>query len=479
MKKFNLRNIVSSLFVLFTLTLVIFVVENSFIIPSLVVKSFEITYFVIFAVFAISLIVFYIMYSLQDNNYKRVYLIVGIVSAILLINLVIVFLLPDDFVFSYKNRNDELTEITIEIKQDYRLRSVLLTALTFVFLLMFLIVYPRKKHARNTFIAIIIFYLILCYILIGYSLIKEFPIYRKTITLGVANRGGETRSLFVNRNLFASYLFVGLLFCVYLSSIMKKHRYVPILVSLPIAVIIFFTYSKTKIVLSAFVYIAYALAIIILNFKKHPVIITALLLAFIGFMTSAVLLRVMPVHSETDLGILLRKIFPDYLFAGDTFNARVTYWKVGLAALKSNWWTYVFGEGFYISRMILGEASAALGYAVPSMPYGNYHNGYVELWANVGIIGLVAYLVFLIYMVYIYIRIFKYHKLFSLYSFIALGALLIHSSVEAITPFLFNSEGIIHALPVFMPQLIYYYRIKEAEVQAGGKHNITNEPVLP
>jgi len=443
--------------------LILFIFENSFITPAVIINPFDFISFLVINCISIALIFAYLIFTHYRIQFRSEIVALFTLSILIISNSVVIGNLPFTLIEELKLSNGDLQTITISIDMIDRLRSFLLSISASLLIYVMIFVFPKQKHT-STIIILSAFVLVAAgYVFIVHSLITEMDKYVETITSGITAYSHVPEGLFVNRNLFASYLFVSFLSCFYLWTRMRKFRWLFLILSIPIAVIIFFTVSKTKIIMFSFTYLAFWIYWLVTLFPKHKIFFAFALPISLLTLTTLIVFRFVPALETTFLGKLLNDILPDSIFVTDSLLSRFIIWRYALSYLKEPF-NLFFGRGFYLSKMLLGTAMAYEPATHFTYRWGNFHNGFLEVISTGGLILLIPYLTFIGYLVYVNIKIFKFNKPLAFYSLVALTAFFIHSSFEAVSLLLFNAEGIIHALPVIFPSLVYYHKLKKEKL---------------
>lgn len=464
------------IFIIFVLILFLF--ENSFITPAVIINPFDfISFFVIFCV-SIALIITHLILTHYHIQFRSEITAICILAFIIISNTVVMGYLPVTLVEQLKLSNGDLQTIVVSIDMVDRLRSFLLSISACLFIYVMVFVFPKQKNARAIIFLAAIALIAIGYIFIAHSLITEMDKYVKTITDGISAYAHVPNGLFINRNLFASYLFVSFLSCFYLWTRFKKLRWLFILLSIPFAVIIFFTVSKTKIIMFAFVYLAILVFWLVNLLPKHKIIFSFALPLSVLTIAALIVFRLVPSLETTFLGKLLNDVLPDSIFVTNSLQSRLIIWRYAFSYLDEPF-SLIFGRGFYISKMLLGTAMAYEPASHFTYRWGNFHNGFIEVISTGGLILLIPYLAFIGYLIYVNIKIAKFNKYVAFYSLVALTAFIIHSMFESVSLLLFNAEGIIHALPVVSPALAYYHKLKKDKLIVSkwdAKHE--NKPLF-
>ncbi|NLI94845.1 MAG: hypothetical protein GX350_03425, partial [Erysipelotrichaceae bacterium] len=123
--KVKLRDFFASIHILLIIGLVIFIVENSFILPTVIVSNFDFLTFIFFAIIATAIMVTYYMYGISEHTLRRTIVIFALVGLILILNSIFVIIQPDIFTFTH-NRGVFSGIISVDISMEDRARSIIL-----------------------------------------------------------------------------------------------------------------------------------------------------------------------------------------------------------------------------------------------------------------------------------------------------------------------------------------------------------------
>lgn len=451
------------IFVFSIFVLILFIFENSFITPAVIISPFGFYPFLTLHTIAVSLILSYLILTDYRVQFRMEILTIVALALMIFVNTIVLIDVPHYLVEQVTLTNGEVWFFQVELKMTDLFRSFLLSIDAALLIYVILFVFPKRIKSLSISYLVAVAFIAIGYLFIIHSLITEIDAYMTTIKEGPHPYLHVPKGLFVNRNLFASYLFVCLLACLYLWSSLKKFRWLFFLLTIPIAIVIVFTVSKTKLIMIALLYLAFVIYGIIILYRRNKILFWLCLLSFVLLLASAIIFRFVPTLKETLIGSFLNKMIPDRVFTTRTVDGRKTIWSYATSYLSNPFYLF-FGRGFYISKMLLGYA---MSYE-PNRPFeyhwGNFHNGFVEVISTGGILLLIVYVGFIAYLIYVNVRIARHHRSLAFYSFVALGSFLFHSSFEAISLLLFNAEGIVHALPVVLPPLIYYNKLKRENI---------------
>jgi O-antigen ligase len=445
--------------------------ENSFIVPGVDLYSFDFVYFLIISIFAVA---FNIRFILSDVMYR-----LSTFGTIVLIYLIVLFgahalnvlSFSNSFSHSFLLSSGSIQTIDIPVDTLDRLRSILYMFTNALFIFSVLIALPRRKKAIFYVRQVGYIGVIMGFAFIAYSLITEWTAYVGFVQGDVINMSWKINSAFVHRNQFASFLFFSFIFLLYFFATAKRHGWIYILLSIPFYIVIFFTLSKTNIIISTIAYAGIYFYWLIAKFKAHKALSISTFVFLLAIGAIVLAFRFSAQLKDTTIGLILVKYLPDSMFTGGTIKARYVIWRVSISfidSLKS----LILGKGFFLSKTFLGyalsyEPSAHFAYVL-----GNFHSGYIETLVTGGLILFIPYMAFIVFMFYVDFRIFRVDKKYGVFAFIALITFLLHSSDEAISLFLFSGEGVLHSIPVILPQLIYYHKYikKDPVIEFGIGH---------
>ncbi|MGI6713974.1 MAG: O-antigen ligase family protein [Bacilli bacterium] len=440
--------------------LILFIFENSFITPAVIISPFGFYPFLTLHTLGVALILSYLILGEHRIQFRIEILTIIALCGMILVNVIVLINIPGVLIEKVTLTSGEVWFFQVELTMTELFRSFLLSIDAALLIYVMLFVFPKRQNALPISYLVAFTFMVIGYVLIIHSLITEMNCYISTIKEGPHPYQNVPQGLFVNRNLFASYLFGCLLAVFYLWAMRKKFRWLYMLLTIPFAIVILFTISKTKIIMVAVLYLAWIVYGIISLYRRHKFFFWFLLSLLVLTITAIVIFRFVPSLKETPIGEFLQKLIPKQIFVTRSVDGRKTIWRYAANYLSNPFYLF-FGRGFYVSKMLLGYA---MSYE-PDVPFayhwGNFHNGFLEVISTGGIFLSIIYVGFIAYLVYVIIRIAKFNRQLAFYSFVALGVFLIHSSFEAVSLLLFNAEGIIHALPVVLPCLIYYNRLKQ------------------
>lgn len=303
--------------------------------------------------------------------------------------------------------------------------------------------HPSLKRLRFVFFAVIG----VTYFFVIYSIVTEYHNYEL-----IANTEDPTtisgyyiKSLFLNSNMFAGFLLMGICASIGLNFFKKNVlSYVSII---GFAIIQVFVCSLTNIIISLSVVILYFLMEIIISFKRKKKSSYFKLFIMLAVTVSIILLFVMCQTFE------VKGISPFYRFLYremhesdyHAFSNRLPIWNATLYASNRNLNTLFLGYGFRNSEYITGGLMGVDDYRISS------HNGYLQMLLNFGIVGIFALALFFGYYFYCLIRLLKNDTRFALL-FAVIGfayfALAVTESLIAFAP---SAQGILIGALFYLP----------------------------
>lgn len=420
------------------------------------------------AVANLSLVAFSSFVQQFDHNQKkiRLMLLYGllIVMAFGILNLII---MPLEQTIEVKDSQGAIANLVLSITQADKFRSLILLLVSGSFIYIMAIVLPRKNYFRD-FVLVVSYGVILYALAIAiYSFVKEFQVYVDLIKIGYGKPGVDVPvGPYDNRNTFASFLLTGFMFLVFLYFFNKsrKFRYVFIALTIPLLIAIYFTFSKTNMVLSALTFILVFLRHNFLLFKRHKIrffIEWALVVIFITFL---LIFRFVPVLQLTLVGRAITNLTPPDLIeiGGRTLAARVEMWRLAIEIIIARPRTLLLGDGIYISRVLYNDRLVLADPSWSVTGYGNYHNGYLEIFHTFGLVGLLVYLAII---VIIFIKIIGFLKKMpapGYFLLLALFVFLSRASVESIILFAFKTESVLASFTLIFPYF-YFSNLKQEQ----------------
>lgn len=357
------------------------------------------------------------------------------------------------------------TTLVLDIKLKEFIQSNLFSIVGIILAMIFLSIIPRRMTHPGQMNVLFYVLFIFLFISIVYSLVSEWQLYVDALTRGIRDYVYVTKSFFLNRNLFASYLLLGIIVAVFLYAISRKYRF--LVLTFPFAFAIVFTISKTKILLAYIFLIIVFLTLVIRFLKKRWWQGLLSTIIWISLIATPILLLTVPLFKNTYPGQLMDFFIKNVLVdQGErTILSRINIWKETLKSFFTtnilfdwkniNYMKVLFGQGNYISRLILGFQMPS---SAPTDHYlGNFHNGFLAVFASGGLVAFIPYLGLIAYLYYVNFKILKRNRGLGFFGILSLSLFLVHSMMESITLISFNAEGIAHSIPVVLPIMSYYY----------------------
>ncbi len=422
--------------------------------------------FLILIVTNLSLIFFTIFVQQYDKKQTKIryFLLYGllIIVALNVLNLII---MPMDQVINVTTGEGDITQMVLNISVADKFRSLMLLFVSASYIYLMAIVLPRKFFFRG-FVLLISHALILYGLGIAlYSFIVEFDVYLDLVRIGYGNASIPVPlGPYDNRNTFASFLLTAFMFAVFMYFFYKtrKRRFFYIFLTLPLIVAIYFTFSKTNMILSVLTFLFVFFRHVFLLLKKHRVRFIIELGLFFVFVAVVAIFRFTPALSTTLIARALTNLIPlDLLEIGErTLHARVELWRLAYDLISSRSRSLFLGDGIYINRLLFHERIVLENPSWSSSGYGNYHSGYFEIFHAFGLVGFLVYLAILLTL---FIKILVFMKkmpapgYFLMLSFIVLVT---RGSVESIMLLTFKTESILASFALIMP-FFYFSNLKQ------------------
>lgn len=461
----NIKNFIPNFLVWPILFLIIFLFENN--------KGITVNNMTGFDWVDIALVSGLIMLLFLIYSHRGIFTRDGIVHAILPYMLLVLFignmigslanLLHDTTIIRLVGDVETIFTLDIDLKEFIYSNLYAITGI--ILAMISLAIIPRRMTHPGQLNYIFYALFIFLSISIVYSLVVEWQLYVDALTRGIRDYVYVTKSFFLNRNLFASYLLLGIIVAVYLYASSRKYRF--LVLTIPFAFAIVFTISKTKVLLAYILLLIVFFTVVIRLFKSKWWKGALFSIIWISIIAAPILLLTVPVLRNTYPGQLMTFFIENVFFdQGErTLLSRINIWKETLKPFFTNnvlfdwqhidYFKVVFGEGNFLSRIVLGFH---LPNSAPSDHYlGNFHNGFLAVFASGGLLAFIPYLALIVYLYYVNFRIIKKNKSLGFFGLLSLSIFLIHSMVESITLISFNAEGIAHSIPVVLPIMSYYY----------------------
>lgn len=462
----NLKRYISFIPYIFVSALTMLIYEQVYAPNGIILPNSDLIVFTLLVITNISLGMLTSYVQPLDN--RQVKISVTMLYALLIItavSFVNVLVMPSSQVVEFTTKDGNLFELLFVVAKRDRYRSILLLLVSFTFIYIIVFVVPRKTYFRG--FALLVSYILMCYGLgiAIYSFIAESKVYLDLIKIGYANANLPVPvGPYDNRNVFASYLLTSLMFALFLYFFYKTRwfRYIFILLTIPLLVAIYFTFSKTNMFLSAVVSLLVFLRHLFLLLKRHKIrfaIESLIFLSFIGFVVSS---RLVPAFQATEVGKFIKNIIPDNLLeiGADTLSSRARLWQMAWEVTASRPRSLILGDGIYIARKLY---ELRIVYELPNAGhwgFGHYHSGYFEIFGTFGLLGLVVYLTILLVL---FIKIITYMKKMpapGFFLFISFFVFVLRGTVEPIMLLVFRTESIFASLVLVIP-FFYFSNLRQ------------------
>ncbi len=435
--------------------------EHTYAPNSLWIKPFDLVAFVVSSTLALTLIVLYIWFKgpkLKESRFSLVVFIILLTVA--LVSLVNVIVSPAKEVIMYQPLERDALEVVIERPLKDKVFSIGLLFLNITLFYSLFVVLPSQKRFPKILNYVATIFLLYLFGIIIYSLVKEIDLYKDILANGLKKNTITPTSIFDNRNTYASFLLTGIMynFFLYFKSGEKKIRYIFPWLGLIPTIFIYFTYSKTNIILALIVYLIIIVRHYIKNIIKKRWVyfgIETLLLSFIIFVFVG--FRYIPSLLINPFGQKLLKMIPrDFIFISKrTIIGRIEIWKTSYKFISLNDRTFILGEGLYLSRKIAYAGNIIDANFENVNGFTNYHNGFIEVFHTFGLFGLVLYCFMIIYLFVGIIRLFFYERSLAFYLLLALLIFIPRAMMESQSLLLFKSDPIFASIPI-VTTTVYY-----------------------
>ena len=443
-----------------------FVYEHTYSPNNLFIRPYNLATFGVGAVIALSLINLYIWFNSAHKKLPILNKVVAIILGVLfLLNIINLFIMPrhQEVLYTALDGSEHLIEITRSLVDKTYSFGLLLMNLTLFYAVV--VIVPQKPEYNKMFaLTAIFFYLYLAWA-ITYSLVTEFDSYKYIIENGIESYKYNPTSLFDNRNTFGSFLLTGVIYSsyFYFKNKWKKRRYFFVFLGLIPGLFIYFTYSKTNIILFLVIYAIIIVRHYVRNilrkrwilFGIETVLISAILGVFFAF-------RYIPTLLVMPFGQILITYIPTnfIVISGPSVISRTKIWHSLLRFSFLDPRTIILGDGLYISRKVGYLVNIVEGNYTNPNSFTNFHNGFLEVFYTFGLVGFLLYLFFLLYLLVGIIRLFYHDKTIAGYLLIMFCVFLARGMVESQALMLFKSDPIYASIPIVTLTMYYTHKHK-------------------
>ncbi len=375
-------------------------------------------------------------------------------------NIVALVLFPNESVVEVRNYDWEVVrEVIYSLNNMERARYAISFGMTLFCLYLMLAVFPQILHDSRQLRPIYYAIVVIAYFLIIWSLIFERDIYSSYFDPSSdSSNWGVVKSLTNNRNTFGTALLFSLCALCLLEDISPHWWH--FLIGLPIFLMEFIVLSKTTLILSLALIIAFGLYLFVKHIRGRP--IKTLIFGAL-FVAVAVLFLFALYSPMLDSNLFLSRVRDHFLNVmndskQETLESRVDIWNLCISHLNSPWRLF-FGLGDMNSQKFLGPAIQN-----GRMELGFSHNGFVLQIHSGGLIRLVAYIALLAWFIGIGIFGIAKKKPGAPVLLLVLGILLGHGMTETTSFLQGDLKGLVGAFLVGIPLATNFYHRKEKPV---------------
>ena len=318
---------------------------------------------------------------------------------------------------------------------------------------------PSIRRLRYVFIGVILF----CIAISIFSVIAEFHYYELTPNAYLypdEKIGHFIKSIFLNSNMFAGMLLMGVASCIALNYFKKNVlSYIGIF---GLSIIQAFVCSLAAVSITFTMVALYFAVEIFNNFKKKKKSAFFWLIFYLTILiTLVILFSICQTVEIPFVSNFTRFLFKELSEANYmTLTNRTAIWsKIG-EFMASDTKHLILGYGLIHSNQIIG----GITFGTLSDVNLSAHNGFVQLFFDFGIAGLVFYGVMLFFYFRCLFKLFKNHTRFALI-FLLIGlAYFSYAITESIIAFFPSTQGMLIAILFFLPVFNKYRHLKKPEV---------------
>lgn len=356
-------------------------------------------------------------------------------------------------------------DLLFNISNTQKVLSGVTLLVNIVLIVIIVVVLPNNQYFKHLVHFIFIALILLAFTSLVYSLIVEFPLYVE-VFVSDFNPTDDIVSFFGNRNPFASFLLTGLLSLLYfnLTSEKKREKTLCILLMIPLFIAITFTFSKTNMLLSYLLVFVLLIVHYVQIFSKDKKLFIAESLVIGIVIIFGILLLFTPLFDTVSLLFRIKSFINNKLFFNSegTFETRFMKWRYAYAIITSSNRIFYMGSSPYIARFIYA-VNANFNITGDDYFYGDYHNGFVEVFHTFGLVGLLLYIAIIVYVFYQVIRHFKKDKALSYFVLVNLLFFILRSQTESFAALLFKTEGIVASSVFVLPLLVLLNKDKNSQ----------------
>ncbi len=381
--------------------------------------------------------------NLIRKKYRPNYVILGLFTLLIITLVISLLTFPDHVIYSYNGIKNNPCSFIFYISTELR-ATFIIQAVAFALTGFILIDFPYQLFRLKPFLTILSSLTIIAVLTFQIlSFIKEGSQYIEffSISLFKIKENFAIKSVFVNSNIFAFILTLGLIAVIFMHYLYKKWWI--LLFTLPIYINIIFTVCRSLIILNFVLLLIYLATAIARKLAHNRRIKTICMLAviFILFMVFGGL-KIALINSTN------HSDFVAFLFDNGSLGFLATrnyMWKI--SSICINYGNWGLGVGYNLFGEILFRMNAS-DLESKYVAVRGSHNFALEYIGNGGIITLLIVLAILFMIIYLAIKSFKKNKtlmalsltlitLFSTYSLIESGSFIIPKSYEFVALNLF------------------------------------------
>ena len=383
------------------------------------------------------------------KKYKPNYVLIGIFGGLFILNLISILVFKGQQTISFTGVDNNTYSFDFVVSSYDRVRYVF-NFLAMLCLGLFILDVSWQVANIKQFLGILslaviamnIVLIIISYFMHGYNFIDFYrflftdDFYRASVI-----------SVFATKNAYAATLLLGIIASLYLHLVTRKwYWFIPLVY---IFTNIIHTISKSVIIFSAVLIIAYLLYVFFTTYKEHKKMNLIALAAVGGTLLLGVLVVTIVLLAKGKFVSAFESIF---LTKGqDTLESRTWIWnKVVLILNRSNW---VIGVGYGLFSTLLHSYNMADVSASEINGRYSAHSGYLQFMGEGGIVFLLVALLIIGMLVYLGIKNYKRNPPLVVFSLTVLTLYLVYMIIESVMVIMphsleFGIAGMFIALPI-------------------------------
>lgn len=382
-------------------------------------------------------------------------LLISVLFSVFIYYFVNVLITPNIELLSVKFLDGTYHDVTLTVTNTEKFVSLLVLLVSIAFIFYIVSVLPNFFHYDKFVIFFAVSFIFLSFIAVAYSVMNELPIYKNILRSGYS--GGVPQSVFGNRNPYASFLLTGQLFLcfLYYKNEKKWYRHVFLYLMIPLVIAIHLTFSKTNLVLAYGIFLFLYYRRLFFLFKKNRILFVIEFILSSELIAFVLIFRFHPLARGTVMNQVFTNLFPaQLLLSGQkTLQARFKLWQYALTLLSSSPHIFLMGGGMYLSRITYFTRMNFELKGTYTYGFGDYHNGFVEIFHTFGLIGLIAYVGIFVFIFITLAKRVKTNRNLAYFSFVSLFVFIARSQTESLSLLTIKSEGIIASFAFVLPYL--------------------------